>query len=48
MSILLRLAFTQEAFQLHLNLIDLIEWVGSGAPVGEEQAEADCLEDSGS
>jgi hypothetical protein len=23
---------------------DLIEWVGSGAPVGEEHAEANCLE----
>ena len=23
---------------------DLVEWAGSGAPVGEEQAEANCLE----
>lgn len=23
---------------------DLVEWVGSGAPVGEEHAEANCLE----
>ena len=26
---------------------DLVEWVGSGAPVGEEQAQSHCLEDAG-
>ena len=26
--------------------LHLVEWIGSGAPVGEEQAEANSLEDS--
>lgn len=29
-----------------LEATDLVEWVGAGAPVGEEQAEADGLEDA--
>ena len=28
-------------------LTDLVEWVGAGAPPGEEQGEADGLEDTG-
>lgn len=30
-----------------LNTNNLVEWVGSGTPVGQEQAEADSLEETG-
>lgn len=40
-------ATTPSLLSLYLLIQHLVEWVGSCAPVGEEQAQANSLEDAG-